>query len=477
MEIIYLTEEQLVFELTSRGQIPKSSKLQKVAQLRKVLKDASIEQSLTNIDWKTSEEQLNVSLHGIAQLIEDNLNEISDNKRTEVSSQIKHVENRLSLLRQYTNQEDLLFLITMLEAELAVMIGALDEIPVKQVDVKVQNNINLNNNDPIIYQGAAKKLPAIYKWNINFGGHNDPQNILDFLDKVDDLRESRGVTSEELFTSAHDLFSNEASKWLRAIKKTIFTWDELVLKLKKEFLPSDFEYQMTQQLRNRKQGVNEDISSFIMDIEFMYRRIDVNVSERDIINQILRNLNPFFASHIALDDYPNLTLLRERCKKVQELQQLHERYKTPFVPQQRTFINHNVSANNKPTPAFKNNNSNFVSFRQQRPAKNISTVQHQNVSNVQEKVSNELIHVPSNNYKCWNCQNLGHSYNNCTKYKRKFCFGCGLQNVTKTNCPMCSTNFVRNNRVGNEMQVASIPDVSNLTLQNRPTEEILPLQN
>lgn len=43
----------------------------------------------------------------------------------------------------------------------------------------------------------------------------------------------------------------------------------------------------------------------------------------------------------------------------------------------------------------------------------------------------------SSNYKCWNCEEIGHTYKQCVKPRRIFCYGCGLVGFFLTDCPSC----------------------------------------
>lgn len=41
---------------------------------------------------------------------------------------------------------------------------------------------------------------------------------------------------------------------------------------------------------------------------------------------------------------------------------------------------------------------------------------------------------------CWNCNQTGHRFNQCTSVKRKHCYRCGQPNVTSKECPKCAGN-------------------------------------
>ncbi|KAG8295000.1 hypothetical protein J6590_090320, partial [Homalodisca vitripennis] len=71
----------------------------------------------------------------------------------------------------------------------------------------------------ISISSRSKSVP-VYKWGIQFD--NSPgQSIGAFLERVEKLRRARGVTPQELFNSAVDLFSGSALIWYRSTQSRI----------------------------------------------------------------------------------------------------------------------------------------------------------------------------------------------------------------------------------------------------------------
>lgn len=48
--------------------------------------------------------------------------------------------------------------------------------------------------------------------------------------------------------------------------------------------------------------------------------------------------------------------------------------------------------------------------------------------------------IPVNPDECWNCHKKGHFYSECRARKSKFCYRCGLSNVTVRTCTHCQKN-------------------------------------
>lgn len=83
-----------------------------------------------------------------------------------------------------------------------------------------------------------KSNSPVHKWNVKYDG--DP-GLSSFLERIDKLSASRGVSKPKLFASAVELFTGNAITWFRDKRHTLNTWEELTTALKETFLPSDYE--------------------------------------------------------------------------------------------------------------------------------------------------------------------------------------------------------------------------------------------
>lgn len=70
------------------------------------------------------------------------------------------------------------------------------------------------------------KAAPVYKWRLTFDGQGN-QSIGAFLERVEEIRRARGVTEQELFQSAVDLFTGQALIWFRSTAGRVNTWSEL----------------------------------------------------------------------------------------------------------------------------------------------------------------------------------------------------------------------------------------------------------
>ena len=204
---------------------------------------------------------------------------------------------------------------------------------------------------------------------------------------------SRGCTPADLFASASDLFCDIAWTWWHneSLKGTFSSWDELVHHLRLAFLRENYDRNLMDEIRSRKQGQNESVTVFISHLESLFNRLtDCKLSEKDKVDIILRNLQPDYIKALALSDVNSLSQLTSLCRKLED---------------------------------------SFLTCQSHKPRARDSSVSFCSVSS---SVS------PKSQILCWNCDKVGHSFSQCHSFRKRFCFNCGKKNVVRSNCPNCS---------------------------------------
>lgn len=253
------------------------------------------------------------------------------------------------------------------------------------------------------YRKNQPRYVPVYKWGLKFDGQS--QSIGAFLQRVEETRRARGVTPEELFDSAVDLFSGPALVWYRSTIGRINTWGSLCLEMKIVFQSPDHDIRLQQEIFNRVQGEAEHIDLFIASMEGLYGRLSTIVPEEVRLKQIFHNLNPQLQDRLALFDVKSLEQLRQLGRKAEA--------------------------------------GRFRSAVQPGPSRKIGALEPDLAYEPCRSKRNQLasVEVPPKKEvraSCWNCGETGHRHNTCKQAKKKFCYGCGAPDVIKTNCPKCS---------------------------------------
>lgn len=179
-------------------------------------------------------------------------------------------------------------------------------------------------------------------------------------------------------------------------------WFQLTDSLKRQYKEHFNDYDIRDDIRRRKQRPNENFDDFYDAITVFADRLRSPMSEEELCETILRNLRTEIRHELLHISFTNVSELRRSVRK-------HEK----FV--------RDVQAVTK--------------YRQYRDKVNLAEI---------DDGIEEAYYVPDEGgvcglrkLTCWNCNDQGHSYKECVKDKRIFCYGCGMKETYKPNCPNC----------------------------------------
>uniref|UniRef100_A0A1Y1JVF9 CCHC-type domain-containing protein n=1 Tax=Photinus pyralis TaxID=7054 RepID=A0A1Y1JVF9_PHOPY len=295
----------------------------------------------------------------------------------------------------------------------------------------------INNN-----RDQVKSIP-VCKWDIKFTGDTSYMGVNSFLQRVEELRVARNISSTQLFDSAVDLFSSQGLVWFRSIRNTINNWDQLVEKLRFDFLPTDFDDELWEEIKRRKQGSDERPSIFIASMRNLFSRLQEYPSEAKQLKQVLRNLQPYYATQLALTEVTCFNELITLCKRLEDTRLQNAKYRNPnnCAPLQLEpdlMYKPHSSAGRKVSSGV------VSSISMSSPAKGSTP-----------KSKTKRFDYRNRNLVCWNCKLEGHSFRTCMSADRNvFCFVCGYENVYFARCPRCNP---KNADAGESSSVASPP--------------------
>lgn len=154
---------------------------------------------------------------------------------------------------------------------------------------------------PVPLYHHANYVP-ISRWNLKFDGESS--SVSAFLEKVEELRYSRGVSKQQLLQAASEIFTGSALFWFRSIRQTITDWDQLVRKLKDTFLPYDYETSLWNEIRSRTQHKTEKVAVYIAIMENLFSRLPEKPPMHQRVAIIRKNLQPnlvsFSSAHVFI---------------------------------------------------------------------------------------------------------------------------------------------------------------------------------
>lgn len=265
---------------------------------------------------------------------------------------------------------------------------------------------------------SRPRYVPVYQWGIKF--NNTGPSIASFLERVEELRRARGVSHQELYESAVDLFAGSVLVWYRSVASRINSWHQLTKELREVFQPADYDLRLHQEIFNRTQGDQEPVDLYIAAVEGLFSRLSISVPESTRLAQIYNNLHPQLKDRLALSDIQTLDQLRSLGRRA-EAGRLSMTRPRP-LPRNETIL--------EPDLAYEDH-----SRRKGLPAGRVAELR--NSSSVERR-----------DVVCWNCRKIGHRFRFCREPKKRFCYGCGKENTFKRECSSCNPKNGAEREVG-----------------------------
>lgn len=416
MKPIYLLAEELAYELRIRGVITNRKDLTSQRKILARLLSKEVNKDLDwvdpNYDFVSEKEIVTKILDSIRDLISEFSGPETDCLCSRIKSRLVHITRRIKRIlipdndelgvRQFKNESNATCI--ELEAELFDKIVG---------DQDLSNNSNLSQsllNTTVVNRSLNNTMSIrevrcdpVYKWGVQFDG--TPCQLNSFLERVDELAQARDVDKTVLFRSAVDLFTDKALLWFRSIRCSVNDWDDLVSLLRKEFLPSDFDDRLWDEIKARKQGRGESANIYITAMQTLFSRLSKAPAEQTKLKCIRKNLQPLFIDKLALQEIDSVSQLSELCRKISIAEENKKAFynkdsKLPIVEPSLAFVS-------------------------------------------ESSISRQVSGITNISSKCWNYKRVGHLFSTCRAQRTKFCHRCGKPSVTTNSCPNCSKNGSR----------------------------------
>ncbi|KAJ8975115.1 hypothetical protein NQ317_000957 [Molorchus minor] len=271
-------------------------------------------------NFDTERDAINATLESIKSLIDEFEGPTSDSLYKRIKSRLAHVSSRVHRMSLDVNLEQYELQLLFKNESYATCLHLDAELHEKVV----RPNIVANNvpefreplqNAPITVNCGSKTVP-VYKLALQFNGES--KKLLSFIERVEELAQARHISKSDLFESACDLFTGKATFWLRQVKPQVTDWDSLIERLKQDFLKSDFDEEIWEQIKSRYQGKYESVVIFIACLESLFSRLSRPAIELTKIKYIRKGLQPEYRKRLALQDINSVADLSKLCKKLEE---------------------------------------------------------------------------------------------------------------------------------------------------------------
>uniref|UniRef100_A0A1E1WIZ0 CCHC-type domain-containing protein n=1 Tax=Pectinophora gossypiella TaxID=13191 RepID=A0A1E1WIZ0_PECGO len=461
MDPNYLLKDELEFELQSRGVEVQAV----VSVLRKLLRELLVTEQSGSTSYKikaptsvrsapdrelvTCESKLKT----LSAYIDEIIGKPDRHLFRRLVSRLYHIKNRLSLICPIELDDDTYkaklteecnLLLQRLEAKdddgdcsddevpfsvkqaLQETLGELGEQIVKKLegvsfedDRSITKPENMKTTKPKFVRSSTafeddlpkRKLVPISQWGVSFSGDKH-FSVNAFIERVNELKDARNATNEDLWRYAIDFFKGDALVWLRANKNYATNWEEFLILLKRTFQSPFYQEELLAEIKERTQGKDESITVYISVMQNMFNRLPTKIPEQETIMIILRNLQPYYQKAVCRDLFTSIADLIQVLTLVERTKISCDRFVEPKV--QKNYL--------EPDLAYKNSSSPFDS----REINEVDT---------QSEVNNVTNTKATNIKRCWNCRETGHLFRSCAVPKQRlFCYKCGRFGVTSKDC-------------------------------------------
>lgn len=295
--------------------------------------------------------------------------------------------------------------------------------------------VNNNNRPGLMYQMG--------KWNLQFRGTSSEFPVDEFLFRVETLARSSNIAENMLPFGMHYVLHGAAQEWYWVYHRDNpnADWNTFQGAMRRHFSLIETQVEIREKISKRKQQSGEAFNEFYLAIVGLAARLHQRMPEHELVEILRANMVPQLKSVLLFHPTYTVAALQEYCKRFERLWQSESatvsRQPRPVCPPR---VNEITSQAYESPYGVQQCDPNIYFDAHQYQYGYPEHIEAFHKSDDKTKVMNrqELI-------VCWNCDEMGHSFDNCTVASRNvFCNGCGLKNNYKPTCTRCNAgNFQR----------------------------------
>lgn len=272
--------------------------------------------------------------------------------------------------------------------------------------------------------GVADPRPEtipIRRWGLIFEASPNGMPVGEFIFRLEHLRQTYQVPWQDVLRDFHTLVEGRAKEWYWTFIRTRGStdWPNLRYALQQRFQSRRSNFEREQELRERRQKSGESIDDFLQAMFALRSRLEVPVSDHDLIRIIKVNIRDGISRIIYPIWITDLEKLREECHDAERLLSSRwARSQTTTEPVGRSrerYQVHEALHEDKQVPTAI------------APDESVEALSRPRGSS-----------ADSSMLTCWNCAQRGHTFWECEATVRNvFCYKCGLPGVVLPKCPKC----------------------------------------
>lgn len=299
--------------------------------------------------------------------------------------------------------------------------------------------------------GRPGSIHLMSKWSLKYRGTSSGIPIDDFLFRVETLARSLDIDLNRLAMGMPFILEGEAQEWFWIYQREYpnADWQAFKGAMSHQFSKVENQFEIWDQIRSRKQKETETFGQFYIAVAALAARLRPPLEQARMIELLRANMHVGLRTALLYQPSYSLRHLHDAAMQ-------YEKLKNGIIDNQRTVRppqrNINELSYSEPNQAYRYPDTANTPRDPEVPY---------NLFPPREAV--EAISTPKrvDDLICWNCDEQGHTFFDCTvATKNVFCYGCGAKNTYRPNCARC--------RPGNSRQGVVTASTS------RPNQQAMP---
>lgn len=270
-----------------------------------------------------------------------------------------------------------------------------------------------------------KVTSIVQNWNVKFDGSSSGLTVEEFLYRIKSLTEEHFNNNFHLICkNLPVLLTGKAREWYWRYHKQVdsIEWGSFCAALKCQYKDMRSNYDIKEEVRNRKMKPGETFESFYESVCSIIDRLEQPMAEEELVEILVRNLRPDIRHELLYVPVFTIAHLRNLVQKREKL--FADDYYRKNVPMKSQ---HTVNSGGRKLVGEIAKSEEFLSE-----------------PNSESCV--DAIGLRPEVAKCWNCGEAGHFWEDCLQNRSIFYYGCGSKNVYKPQCIRCSSKKPGNSK-------------------------------
>lgn len=336
--------------------------------------------------------------------------------------------------------------------------------------------------------GTAAQGWTMGKWPLRFSGGPNDLPVEEFIFRAETLARLANLTEQALTLGLHQLLSGSAASWYWVYirNEPNASWLQVKRSLIEAFQSMVSDVAIRRKMMDRLQRPSERFIEFCTAIQELEVRLSNRMADFELLEVLQRNMLSHLQDRLLFVQVHSVRELQQSVRQIEELLQrqaeVHQIRRSTQAVHEMFLPSHNPSST-KPrndSLVFTERNSELPqpSERNQQCSSNsipVSSNPFAGPSNISfQNGSSEIVENDDQSHFvseledrnqfaiCWNCDEMGHTFMDCSAPRLIFCFGCGTKNCVRPQCPKCNMrslqgNGRRNVRQPGMQQVGQVP--------------------